>query len=184
MVDSSFLQSGAGHAIRKVGMSSEKVSDVDCSTWLSFLVKRRPSAVRIIEREVSADLPDTLKAEEDRKANCAGVVEVRKKEMATLTTTTEAKLIWLGELAVAVVKAFSLERVQQPTVEWSIVTPATSLVEKIADVPKIQTQEKIIEVPEVLQQELEDVNLIMMKVGSGRSRDVAGGTPGDSPKDF
>ena len=51
--------------------------------------------------------------------------------------------------------------------------------------PKIQTQEKIIEVPEVLEKELDDVvNLIMMKVGSGGSRDVAGGTAGHSPKDF
>ena len=36
-----------------------------------------------------------------------------------------------------VVKAFSKDRVQQRTVKQVIVTPATSLAEKIADVPNI-----------------------------------------------
>ena len=35
VADSDFFQSGVGHAIRKVAMSSEKVSDVDRSTLLS-----------------------------------------------------------------------------------------------------------------------------------------------------
>ena len=66
-----------------------------------------------------------------------------------------------------------------------MVTSATSLAEHIADAPTIQTQEKIIEVPEVLEKELDDVmNLIMLKVGSGGSRDVAGGTAGESLKNI
>ena len=146
VADSDFFQSGVGHAIRKVAMSSEKVSDVEPAPPSGDIFR----ILKQITDEVSANLA-TLKAEEDRKANHAGFVEVMKKEMATSTVTTRARLTWQGELAVEVVKAFSKDRVQQRTVKQVIVTPATSLAEKIADVPNIQTQEKIIQVTELRQ---------------------------------
>ena len=99
--------------------------------------------------DVSANLADSLKAEENRKANHAGLIEVRKKEMATSTVTTRARLTWKSELAVEVVNAFSKDRIQQRTVKQVIVIPSISLAEKIADVPNIQTQEKIIQVTEL-----------------------------------
>ena len=44
----------------------------------------------------------TLKEEEDRKANHAGLVAAKEEEIATLTATIETKLTQQGDLAVEV----------------------------------------------------------------------------------
>ena len=90
VADSDFFQSGVGHAIRKVAMSSEKVSDVEPAPPSGDIFR----ILKQMKDEVSANLADTLKAQEDRKANHAGLVEVRKKEMATSKVTTTARLTW------------------------------------------------------------------------------------------
>ena len=46
--------------------------------------------------------PQTEKAEAERKANHAGLVVAKKKELGTLTATIEAKLARRGDLAVEV----------------------------------------------------------------------------------
>jgi len=110
---SSFLQSHIGSAIRKVAMSSEKVSDSDRSTLLSFLSSGdrqgyAPQSGEIIgilkqlKDEMSADLAAAQKEEEDRKANHAGLIAAKKEEIATLTATIETKLTRQGNLAVEV----------------------------------------------------------------------------------
>ena len=79
------------------------------------------------------------------KANHAGVIAARNKEVATLTATTEAKMTRQGELAVAAVKTSMQDRAEQRNVEQIIETPATSLAEKVAEVPKIQALEKTVD---------------------------------------
>ena len=51
---------------------------------------------------MSAGLSDAQKAEAECKANCAGLIEEKKEELATLTATVEAKLTQQGDLAIEV----------------------------------------------------------------------------------
>jgi len=94
-------------------MSSEKVSDSERSTLLSFLSSGdrqgyAPKSGEIIgilkqlKDEMSEDLSAAQKAEEDRKANHAGLIAAKKEEIATLTATIEAKVTRQGNLAVEV----------------------------------------------------------------------------------
>ena len=110
---SSFLQSHVGSAIRTVAMSSEKVSDSDRSTFLSFLSGGdrqgyAPQSGEIIgilmqlKDDLSEDLAASQKEEEDRKANHAGLIAAKEEEIATLTATIETKLARQGNLAVEV----------------------------------------------------------------------------------
>jgi len=110
---SSFLQSGVGSAIRKLAMSSNRVSDDDRSTLLSFLsgAERQgyaPQSGEIIgilkqlKDSMSADLAAAQKAEADRKADHAALVAAKRKEVATLTATIETKLTRQGDLGVEV----------------------------------------------------------------------------------
>merc|ERR1712136_258421 len=55
-----------------------------------------------LKDEMSEDLAAALKAEEDRKANHAGLIAAKKEEIATLTATIETKLTRQGNLAVEV----------------------------------------------------------------------------------
>ena len=109
---SSFLQSRVGSAIRKVAMSSQKVSDSDRSTLLSFLsigdrqgyAPKSGEIIGILKQlkdEMSEDLAAAQKAEEERKANHVGLIAA-KEEIATLTSTIETKLTRQGNLAVEV----------------------------------------------------------------------------------
>ena len=109
----SFLQSRVGSAIRKVATSPEKVSDSDRSTLLSFLsigyrqgyAPKSGDIIGILKQlkdEMSEDLAGAQKVEEDRKANHAGLIAAKKKEIATLTSTIQTKLTRLGNLAVEV----------------------------------------------------------------------------------
>ena len=110
---SSFLQSGVGSAIRKVAMSSNRVSDDDRSTLLSFLSGAdnqgyAPQSGEIIgilkqmKDQMSSDLADSKKAEAERKADHAALVGAKRKEVATLTSTIEDKLTRQGDLGVEV----------------------------------------------------------------------------------
>ena len=100
---SSFLQSGVGSAIRKVAMSSNRVSDDDRSTLLSFLsggdrqgyAPQSGEIIGILKQlkdEMSVDLADSQKAEADRKADHAALTAAKGKEVATLTATIEGKV--------------------------------------------------------------------------------------------
>ena len=110
---SSFLQSRVGSAIRKVAMSSQKVSDSDRSTLLSFLsvgdrqgyAPKSGEIIGILKQlkdEMSEDLAGAQNVEEDRKANHAGLIAAKEEEIATLTSTIETKLTRQGNLAVEV----------------------------------------------------------------------------------
>merc|ERR1712136_271492 len=110
---SSFLQSGVGSAIRQVAMNSNRVSEDDRSTLLSFLsggVRQgyAPQSGEIIgilkqlKDSMSADLAAAQKAEAERKANHAALVAAKEKEVASLTATIETKLTRQGDLGVEV----------------------------------------------------------------------------------
>merc|ERR1712136_436780 len=108
---SSFLQSGVGSAIRQVAMNSNRVSEDDRSTLLSFLsggVRQgyAPQSGEIIgilkqlKDSMSADLAAAQKAEAERKADHAALVAAKEKEVASLTATIETKLTRQGDLGV------------------------------------------------------------------------------------
>ena len=110
---SSFLQSRVGSAFRKVATSSEKVSDSDRSTLLSFLsigdrqgyAPKSGEIIGILKQlkdEMSEDFAAAQKVEEDRKANHAGLIAAKEEEIATLTSTIQTKLTRQSNLAVEV----------------------------------------------------------------------------------
>merc|ERR1712136_204924 len=110
---SSFIQSGVGSAIRKLALSSNKVSDGDRSTLLSFLsggdnqgyAPQSGEIIGILKQlkdSMSADLADSQKAEADRKADHAALTAAKKKEVVSLTAIIEAKSTRQGDLAVEI----------------------------------------------------------------------------------
>merc|ERR1712136_291094 len=110
---SSFIQSGVGSAIRKLALSSNKVSDGDRSTLLSFLsggdnqgyAPQSGEIIGILKQlkdSMSADLADSQKAEADRKADHAALTAAKKKEVVSLAAIIEAKLTRQGDLAVEI----------------------------------------------------------------------------------
>merc|ERR1712136_673443 len=110
---SSFIQSGLGSAIRQVAMNSNRVSEDDRSTLLSFLsggdnqgyAPQSGEIIGILKQlkdSMSADLADSQKAEADRKADHAALTAAKKKEVVSLTAIIEAKLTRQGDLAVEI----------------------------------------------------------------------------------
>ena len=87
---SSFQQSGVGSGIRKVNMNSNRISDGDHSTIVSSLsgddrqghAPRSDEAIGTLKQsrdEMSADLVDARKAEEDCKTNHATFIAAEKR---------------------------------------------------------------------------------------------------------
>ena len=87
---SSFQQSGVGSGIRKVNMNSNRISDGDHSTIVSSLsgddrqghAPRSDEAIGTLKQsrdEMSADLVDARKAEEDCKTNHAAFIAAEKR---------------------------------------------------------------------------------------------------------
>jgi len=110
---SSFIQSGVGSAIRKLAMSSNRVSDGDRSSLLSFLSGSdrqgyAPQSGEIIgilkqlKDEMSSDLADSQKGEADRKADHAALIAAKEKEVVILTAIIQAVLNRQGDLGVEI----------------------------------------------------------------------------------
>ena len=82
-----------------------RVSDDDRSTLFSFLARGASQGYAPQSGEIIGILKQLMaapKEEEDRKANHAGLVAAKKKDISTLTATTETKLTQQGDLAVEV----------------------------------------------------------------------------------
>jgi len=117
MTGASFLQGGIGAAVRRAVMNSEKVSDVDRSSVLSFLSggssdgdRYAPQSGEIVgilkqlKDEMSADLSAAEKEEEQRKVDHQGLMKAKSQEMSVLTQAIEKHQVQMGNLGVEVEK--------------------------------------------------------------------------------
>ena len=117
MTGGSFLQGGVGTALRRAVMNSEKVSDSDRTSVLSFLSggssdggRYAPQSGEIVgilkqlKDEMSAGLLALEEEELGRKNNHQGLMKAKTREISVLTKTIEEKTVRLGTLAVEVEK--------------------------------------------------------------------------------